>query len=228
MNARITRASVTRSGALAPDLRIHVLPMAAYVGREGAHVRYTGTLANLAAAGIWTEELRAAKVAWRSGQELLDANGHRFWCHRAPTPRAPDRMQLVFFRTDNASVMALTGVRELFPEGLPVPQPREREIAAATDAAEWKRRQYDRLHAPIYLLDALPEAAERGAEFPFRWSVAEVERLRQFATKTASEFEALFASMTVNIRQNRPPAQEEEQVPPRRLRLVVDNTRRKA
>jgi hypothetical protein len=64
---------------------------------------------------------RAARP--RGGRPQRDEHGKRFTLHRSPTKGVPDRMKLQRRVDDPTFVMQLPGVRELFPEGIPEPEP---------------------------------------------------------------------------------------------------------
>jgi hypothetical protein len=82
-------------------------------------VIYIGSTAAMLAAGCLTPAMLAIREAWRKGRPLCDDHGEKFRLHRPS--KCPGRITLILRRLD----IALPRVRDLFPDGLPEPEPVE-------------------------------------------------------------------------------------------------------
>jgi hypothetical protein len=190
----------------------------------GAIDTYWGTLESLLAARCASEQLLKGR---KRGVRSEDENGHWYRLLRSPTKTTQDRLKLVRHVHSVPLAAELPGVRELFPEGLPVllfERPEldggaGKEPEQAENLADWAERARSGLRLIMWASlaslessiarasgvaseheDSLPNIARPDRAARFRWAPGEIERVRQFFNATQRRFETLLDSMRADDR----------------------------
>jgi hypothetical protein len=127
-------------GLLPAGVTLRGMSWLPWKGNHVVDLTYRGTKEALIAAGCLTPSMWEQYKDRMRRKKKHDENGEWFWVHRSPTKASPDRMKLCRHSTA-ALAMNLPGMRELFPDGIPVPpMPKiSRPAADGTDLArDWK------------------------------------------------------------------------------------------
>jgi hypothetical protein len=193
-------------------------------------VLYIGSTAAMLAAGCLTPFMLATRQAWSKGLPMRDEHGERFGLSR--TANRPGSMTLTLRRID----IALPGVRDLFPDGLPEPEPVEAQRERAKQrtrghltvidglaplpraerwatAQEWKRDLLDGIasaHPPSLFEIGVAEKLSGG-----RFQLDEADMKRTESIEARYREELLSALERASVTDSREPRRQP------RLRLVT-------